>query len=560
MNDVLASLICGHGGYQTHKNSTGGIQMAEAALPVSTSEKVEGKSTLLPRSMGLFSAFVFAAATISLASAGLASFSIVFGRYPGVSILGILAVGALVCILNAYVYSVIGAAVRRSGADYILASRVLNPAIAFAFSAAMIVFAGLVVGKITAQISQSVLPVFLRSISTILNSPALLLSADALTTPQGMSFAGSMIIVLVFILCILPQRLNQRLLQVGFGLVVASWVVLFYQFLFPSVAFPASWDRFMGVGTFAMQVKLAADAGMPSFDGRSMFWVIGLLLAFWIYFGFQTPTFLAGEVKKPQVNLLASSVGAVLVTLLILGLGSFLLLRLVPAEWLSAQSYLYLSGARAMPWINFYAAVLRPDPILVGFVCLAWIFSFLNIIQAYFTFCSRIILAWVEDGILPRLAGYVHPQLKSPVVAVLVIAILSQIGVIVAALGQKTISTDFGFIFFAIFTQLFAVIAAMLMPFRKKEWFASQGKFVGFKIGPLPVISLASLVLLGYFVWLLVNIIGTPVMLLQAAVSLVVLGVLFAIGILYFNLRRVYQRGEGIDALEVFKSFPNPND
>jgi basic amino acid/polyamine antiporter, APA family len=534
--------------------------MAEVAVSPPAVQETSGKLAVLPRSMGPFATFVFATATISLASAGIVSISVVIGRFPGVSLLGILAAGALVCILNAYVFSVIGASVRRSGADYILASRVLNPAIAFGLSLATVVFAGLVVGKIIAQVGQSVLPVFLRSLSMIINAPAMMQAADLVTAQQGVSIVGSIVVVLVFGLCILPQRVNQRFMQIGFGLVLISWLVLYAQFLFPSAPFSQAWDRFMGNGTFLVQVKNATDMGMRSFDGSSLFWSVGMLLAFWIYFGFQSPTFIAGEVKKPQSTLLASSVGAILLTLLILGLGIVFLQRQVPTNWLSAQSYLYLSGAQAMPWVNFYAAVLRPDPYLVAFVTFAWIFSFVNIVQAYFTFCSRIILAWVEDGIAPRLAGYVHPQLKSPTVAVLLIAVLTQVGVMIAVIGQGNISTDFGFIFFAIVVQFFTVIAAMMMPFRKKDWFAGNAKLVRLRIGRLPVISLASLLLLGYFAWLLFNILLAPAMLVQAEVSFIVLVALIAAGWIYFRLRRNYIRHEGVDLLNVFQSFPDPKD
>ncbi len=101
--------------------------MAQASTTVGKDQRLYArKSSGLVRTIGVFGAMVFGVHCISLSSSGLIPFSWVAGVWPGSSIIGVLTVAMFFCLFHAYTYSVIGATMPRSAADYTLGSRTLS--------------------------------------------------------------------------------------------------------------------------------------------------------------------------------------------------------------------------------------------------------------------------------------------------------------------------------------------------------------------------------------------------------------------------------------------------
>ena len=137
--------------------------------------------------------------------------------------------------------------------------------------------------------------------------------------------------------------------------------------------------------------------------------------------------------KQAESTLLAGLWSSLLVTWGIFVVAALLLQRLVPMEWIAAESYLSNAGvadANPMPWITFYAAILNPNIILLWIVAIAWVFTLINLAQTYFFYCSRIIFAWSFDRLIPEKVCYIHPTLNSPIIAILIITLIAEVGVI----------------------------------------------------------------------------------------------------------------------------------
>ena len=352
--------------------------MSEAVTQTTISPSVKTQAGGFALQMGGGAVLVFAVASISLATSGLVPFSILAGLFPGANLPLLLTVGMGFCLLIAFTYAVIGSAVRRNAADYILTSRILPPGLAFAFSWILVIFNALIIGVVLARAGQVTLPVFMRSIAMVANAPGMLLSANFLASPQGISLVGSIAVALAFLLSILPPRTNQRLMQVGFIFLLVSWIAILGMLLLPSAGFQLSWDRFMGDGNFAAQLGAAQAAGMQLDLAPQTVLIAGLLAAMWIFYGFQTPVYIAGEVKQAGRSLLIGTLGAVLISWLVIAGSAVLLQRIVSPEWISAQSFLALHGQPALPWLNYYAAIARPNPFLIAFISLVWLFSMLK--------------------------------------------------------------------------------------------------------------------------------------------------------------------------------------
>ena len=540
--------------------------MAEMVTPAGTGKKLYArKSSGLVRTIGVFGAMVFGIHCISLSSSGMITFSWVAGVWPGSSIIGVLTVAMIFCLFHAYTYAVIGATMPRSAADYTLASRTLSAPLAFAASWTLVIFSAMVAGSLIAWIPKTALPVLFHTMGIVMGNQGFTDFSIWSATPVGIVVIGTVCTVITFFLMIMPTRTILRILEVGFFLGILAWIILYFQLgTAAKDAFPAAWDKFMGAGSYAAQIDLAKANGMVVNPNVGIMTLAGLIMGFWIFYGYYIPTFFAGEVKQAEKTLLVGSWASLIVTWAIFVVAAIVLQRLVPLEWIAAESYLSNAGvanANPMPWITFYAAILKPNIILLWIVAIAWVFTLINLAQTYFFYCSRIIFAWSFDRLVPEKVCYIHPTLNSPIVAILIIAILAEIGVLDASgwlWPGSVMGAQLNLVFFAAWTMLVPVLAITLFPFIKPDLFENASAFVRRKVGNVPVITIVGSITLCFLVWLIVASFIFPAV--GGMIGVGTLGTLagFIIsGLLVFYGARAYRLNkEGIDINWTFQSLP----
>ncbi|MFH1185746.1 MAG: amino acid permease [Chloroflexota bacterium] len=537
--------------------------MAEMVAPAAAKGKklYARKSSGLVRTIGVFGAMVFGVHCISLSSSGLIPFSWVAGVWPGSSIIGVLTVAMFFCLFHAYTYSVIGATMPRSAADYTLASRTLSAPLAFAASWTLVIFSAMVAGALIAWIPKTAIPVLFRTMGIVTGNQGFIGVADWSVTTPGIITIGTICAIIVFILMIMPTRTILRVLEVGFFLGLLAWVILYFQLgAAAKDAFPAAWDRFMGAGSYAARIDLAKANGMVINPNVGMMTLAGLIMGFWIFYGYYIPTFFAGEVKQAEKTLLAGSWSSLIVTWAIFVVAALLLQRLVPMEWIAAESYLSNAGvsdANPMPWITFYAAVLNPNIILLWIVAIAWVYTLINLAQTYFFYCSRIIFAWSFDRLIPEQVSYIHPTLHSPIVAILIIALIAEVGVIDAATGG-VMGAQLNFVFFAVCTQLIPVLAMTLFPFTKPDLFENASAFVKRKVAGIPLITIVGGITMAYLLWMIIASFLYPAVGGRIGTgTLATLAGFVVSGLIVFYVARAYRMSkEGIDINWTFQSVP----
>jgi basic amino acid/polyamine antiporter, APA family len=523
------------------------------------------KSSGLVRTIGVFGAMVFGVHCISLSSSGLIPFSWVAGVWPGSSIIGVLTVAMFFCLFHAYTYSVIGATMPRSAADYTLGSRTLSAPLAFAASWTLVIFSAMVAGSLIAWIPKTAIPVLFRTMGIVTGNQAFVDFASWAVTPLGIVLIGTVCTLITFVLMILPTRTILRILEVGFFLGLLAWAVLYFQLgTAAKDAFPAAWDKFMGAGSYAARIDLAKANGMVVNPNAGMMTLAGLIMGFWIFYGYYIPTFFAGEVKQAESTLIAGSWASLLVTWAIFVVAALLLQRLVPLEWIAAESYLSnagISDANPMPWITFYAAILKPNMILLWIVAIAWIYTLINLAQTYFFYCSRIIFAWSFDRLIPEGVCYIHPTLNSPIVAIAIITLIAEVGVLDASgwlWPGSVMGAQLNFVFFAVCTQLVPVLAITLFPFTKPDLFENASSFVKRKVAGLPLITIIGGITMAYLLWMIIASFLFPAV--GGRIGVGTLGTLFGFiisGLAVFYIARSYRMSkEGIDINWTFQSVP----
>lgn len=541
--------------------------MTEMDAPAGVGDKklYARKSSGLVRTIGIFGAMVFGVHCISLSSSGLITFSWVAGVWPGSSIIGVLTVAMFFCLFHAYTYSVIGATMPRSAADYTLASRTLSAPLAFAASWTLVIFSAMVAGSLIAWIPKTAFPVLFHTMGIVMNNQGFVNFGDWSGTAPGIALIGTICTLIVFFLMILPTRTILRILEVGFFLGILAWIIIYFQLgTAAKDAFPAAWDKFMGAGSYAARIQLAKDNGMVTNPNVAIMTLAGLIMGFWIFYGYYIPTFFAGEVKQAENTLLAGSWASLLVTWAIFVVGALLLQRLLPLEWIAAESYLSNAGvtsANPMPWITFYAAILKPNLILLWIVAFAWFYTLINLGQTYFFYCSRIIFAWSFDRLVPEKVCYIHPTLRSPIVAIAIITAIAELGVLDASgllWKGSVIGAQLNFVFYAACTMLVPVLAVTIMPFTKPDLFENASAFVKRRIGKVPVITIVGGITMTYLLWMIIASFLYPAV--GGLIGIPVLGILFGLiitGFAVFYIARAYRlKNEGIDINWTFQSVP----
>lgn len=508
----------------------------------------------------MFGAVVFGVHCISLSSSGIITFQWVPSLWPGASLIGIITVAMLFGLMHAYTYAQIGAAAPRSGADYALGSRTLHPIPAFAASFTLVIFSGLVAGSLVAWIPTVVLPALFQAAGALYGSTTATDLAAWCQSPWGVFIIGTIGVAITYASLLLPTRRVVQILGIGFFLGLAAWALILFAFATGDPeTFSTNWDRFVGEGNFDGVIAAAQAAGMG--EATSSFWtatLAGLIMGFWVFYGYYIPTFFAGELKQAPRTLLAGGWGSLLVTWGIFTLGALLLYRSVSREWLSAEGYLASqSDYPAFPFVNFYASVLQPNIIVFLVIAVGFVYTLINLAQTYFFYCSRIMFAWAFDRVVPERIAYVSPRTGSPVVAVTLIAILAWIGVILSAL-ESTLFVQLNFVFFAVVTMLVPVTAAIVYPYRRRELWEAGPALIRQRIFGIPTMTLVGIGTLLYLLWLILSVFLFPAVGFENVwASLAILAAMVLGGVGIFLCSWIYRkRVEGIDIMDTFRYIP----
>lgn len=523
-----------------------------------TEDQPTTTSTNPLRSIGFILALALGIHAIGLSYSGLVSFSSLAGIFPRADFISLIGPAGVLVMVFVFTFVLIGMAVRRSAPDYVLASRVLSAPLAFASSFTLVVFSGLAAGALIAAIPQNVIPSFLN-LGSLLTGQDFSSAVKDISSPQGVALIGTMGVVLAFGASLLKPRYIQWILGIGLLLTAAAWLIVLIQMITATGSFQSAWDTYLGRGTYAEHLQAAQDLGISSQVAAQTTPLTGFFIVFWLGFGALAPIFVAGEVKRPQKTLFGSSLLAIALAGLIWIGVIFAVTFAIPPDFLTAESYLNQAGFKGvtLPYLTVYAGLLSPVLPLSIFTAIAWVYSMINLGQAYFLFTSRIIVSWANDQILPSMPlGYIHPTRQAPVIALFFSAVLALAGVMDAAQpGRLFVPAKFAF--FASVCLILPVIAATLLPFLRKQWFQGMPALVRFKLGPIPLISAAGIVSLVFLLGVIVSVFFMPGQIQPFDwIDLIAFTVFFGAGILVYYRRKRSLADQGVELAKTFKDLP----
>jgi amino acid transporter len=424
-------------------------------------------------------------------------------------------IGGIIIILSVLAFSILIAAMPRSGGGYVVISRLISPTWAFVGSWFEFLSISWSFGIIAVAVFEGIYFIFGPVVGV----------TSAGVNDVLLFGAGVLLVVIFTAIGALGVRMAGYLLQVMFWIPAILTVYVLY-LLGSSVANPAALEA--GLASFGATgqgvVQEALNQGLDAASVGNYWGAVSTAMigAYFAYIGYAASTFVAGEVKEankslPKVLLLASVViVAAYVTVSSFGayaaaaIGRTTLPNGNTWSFFEAYSWLSYGGGDLSPtglpgaWTTTIAALTG---IGMGMGTLNWllfIFGILwvaNDIPPFILTASRILFAMAFDRVLPSSLASVNERFHSPVNATILTGLFGllgcfsesgvmsgswnlggQAGAIVSNIFSIGVaSTD---LFDAVFFTLFA-LALVMLPYKKPKIFETMPFKIGGKTGTM---------------------------------------------------------------------------
>ncbi|MFI5420271.1 MAG: APC family permease [Nitrososphaerales archaeon] len=466
----------------------------------------------------------------------------------------------LVGLGPALLYSMLGAAMPRTGGDYVYVSRVIHPALGFMtnwlFTVTVISFiadAGFV-------FPSSALNIFVATIGQMTGNQSLVSNSAWFTTHTGELVTGTILIVGVTILMVLGRAVWNFMKILFFIVMIGSIVNIIYLLTVSNATFITTFNNmFASQGvTYNGLIQSAVSAGYKT--GWTLSGTIGgLVYAMAGLIGFNFAAYSGGEAKSSSKSVPIAIVGSLLVGGILFALWAFGIYNAFGYDFFSATNYLANCGCSSVTLpipvsVNSLFTILQQNPVLEILGALAFGLAWIWLTPTDFIPVVRNMFAWSFDRVGPERLADVNPRFGSPVKAIILTSVIGEILLVLfiytsfpTAFANTTILLNLVF--------FITSFSGILLPYRAKSVFEQAPGWVKAKIGNVPVI-----VLVGIFSAIVQSILlygsFTNAFIGGAPASYPIAAGLAIGGLVIFYVARAYRRRQGINLDLVFKEIP----
>jgi amino acid transporter len=478
---------------------------------------------------------------------------------------------SLMCIFGiAIVWGFLGGSMPRSGGDYIANSRIIHPAVGVAMS---MTNAGFVMTFWIATLAPFCADPGMTSLLSILDQDPDLIEWCA--SAEGVLVIGSLVNIWGFFIVIMGLKvynMNQRVIMLlAFFTLIVTGIVLTTS---SHSDFVAAYDAQATDSESLLYedtIDAVADEGVD-LAGDKPGWDLGPTLALFpaiawaTAYGYQI-TFICGEVKRPQRNIVLGQVLAAIIPAVFLVWFSWGLVNVMHQDFLGAIAYVDNSEPEDSPAAaafnlsvgsNTYSMIsLLTDNSFAQF-CIGSVFIWFNLLCmpiSYIAF-SRAAFAWGMDRLGPMWFTDVSPRWHAPVKNSVVMLIMSEIGIAIYAYYYDAIAAVAIVALEAMSAWGVMAVSGLLFPYVKRSktiWEASPYKF---RLGPVYVLTISSvinLIFVGILIWYFFT---EPEI---GAISFwggIVYVTIWVFGVLWYFLWVNHWKKQGIDLKMAWKELP----
>jgi amino acid transporter len=521
------------------------------------------EATGLVRGIGPIDALVFAIGAV-IGPTWIPILVAEWSFYPGVSIpASFILTAALGGVWGLYYVVITGIFPRSGGGSYVPLSRTISPALGMMMSFGYIVALSLTLGYVASTILPVAIASPLQTYAELTNNSTLQNLATSATSQFWTILSGTIFLAIGAAIAIFGRRVTLTINKIAFVLGTLGFLTIIYVFATTSQAnFEAAFNTFVGSPNAYQSISTAAHANgfapSASWVGPTL---LSLPFSLFAILGFQSPSFFSGEIRKPSKSMLFAVIGAVIYGGFMYALVATLMEKSLGSDFVTSASYLFNVSPGNYnlsfpPYANAFITIIDPSPI-INILVLVSIISFGYLIMMFIYYVgSRLFLAWSFDRIFPSALGRVSDRFNSPVLAIVVTAIVAWGAFLVYSLFPATV----GFInlaFVIIAAESLDGFAGIALPFFRKRMFESAPPFVRRKVGGVPLVALLG----GYSVALMFAMFAiafhNPIVVGPFNVitsGTIIVSLLLGLGI-YLGMR-AYNARRGIDTSLAFKEIP----
>ncbi len=532
-------------------------------------------ATGLVKAWGLYDSFVYSVLAIPLVTLGWYTFS--FGPFipQGNFVTGFI-VSDVFIFFEVIAYSMLIAVMPRTGGDYVWQSRVFSGSIGFVLVITGYVFTlwqwGPIYGNFVSIMVFAPIAAILGNVS----------AAVWWTGSAGVFTSSILTIILAAILMSLGMGLYARVqkwcFHIGMVGVIVTFAVLAansqpaFQPAFNSFTnklFGTSGDSYTSMIQLAQSGGLSGQSGITDWNLLPSLGLIPFLAFFNIY-----PIWgaaLGGEVRGSndfKRNLKALT-GALVFTTILAIIGLFLFAYSFGWLFYNSANYVYWGTIYAynpssppfpiFAYPGLLAGILANNVPLALFILIALSFWYWGSMGTLFLSSTRVLFAASFDRILPAKLADVNERVRSPLYAVMAMAIptaiLSYLYAFVTVGGVPFASFSLDAALVLVVMYFGTAIAAAVLPFRKKDLYESS-PVARYRVGGVPLITIAGVIMALFMAWLTYEWAVNPVYGVNNPYSAVYVLMLYLIAIaLYFGFK-TYRKRQGFDIGKIYSQIP----
>ena len=488
-----------------------------------------------------------------------------FALFPGGNffVAGLLALP--LTLAYAYSFGLLTSMIPRTGGDYVLVGRVLNPWLGLISSFCMTVANVLSVAFFGVVVLQLGLAPGLVGLGLIGNHPTIVHWGATVGSSLGWKWAiGTGLFVAGALIMAWGWRWTARLQAILLGIVMLSLFVGALVALFTTHGdFVSNFNHFAqpythNPDTYNTMLAKATKSGLnihPAFSFLNTIPVIGIFASFGIYSYFST--FVGGELRFARTSKTAN-------TMAVAGVSAIVVILIFAAIFLRTFGSAFMTAANggampaqigATPTYFFLIAASAGSTVLGVFLLIGYMLFFPLITYMAFLQPVRMIFAYAFDGILPKAFTNLSKKTRSPYIALIATVVLTE-AVFAWAVNSSSI---FVVVVYAVLIQLIAMalvgLAAVLVPWRRPELYRAGSTTRTLARIPVVTIAGAGSILAAIFIWVLYfHYAGFG--LAVKSHFFVWVGATIGAAVIYYLVVKEVRRRQGVDLARVYAEIP----
>lgn len=530
------------------------------------------EATGLVRELGFLDQLIMSISTMNpLGAFVLTTLGISF-FFPGSNLLLVFLIASIPAFAFVAMYGILGAAMPRSGGDYVWTGRILGPRIATVM-AVLFLFGQIAAfqSSVAWGVVSWILAPGLLAFGLTTGNPGIASEATFVTQPVIGFAIGVVFLALIILVSVFGVGVFKKVNKFAFAVYFLMIVVFIITMLSVSQSsLQASFDRAMSSYSLTYSSVLSTVQKNPQLATFSLFSTVAAapFFGFINYSGFNFFTYAGGELKATTKNVQRALFTAVVIVIVILVILSEVTFGVMGDSFVAGVSYLSNTGGfgslTVSPTVAFLLSLAVHPWLGLAITFGLLVSQFLVALQTTVLF-SRMVFAMSFDRILPSRFAKVSDRFHSPYIAVLTVGTLSILILTLFWYGPGLLT---GFLNSAIAVNLAYTIpgiAAFLFPFVRKDLYARVVKplpgWLSREIAGWPVVSIAGLcvVLIWSFATLVELVPLSTYGYLGSSIGLALVFVFASIvvGLVLFETARYYyRRRDGIDILLTSREIP----